>query len=76
MSDDPSAYLRPAASKRVMDQTRAFDTKKWLWIPHDEEGFQQVEVKKSHGEKITLEFLDGSVSLQLFCCNNESNLKL
>ena len=32
MSDDPSSYLRPAASKTVMDQTRAF-------------GFQQVQMK-------------------------------
>ena len=45
-----------------MDQTRAFDSKKWLWVPHDEEGFQQVEVKKSQGEKVVLEFPDGSVS--------------
>ena len=66
MSDDPSSYLRPASSKTVMDQTRAFDSKKWLWVPHDEEGFQQVEVKKSKGEKVVLEFPDGSVSLGLF----------
>ena len=49
-----------------MDQTRAFDSKKFLWVPHDEEGFQQVEVKKSKGEKVVLEFPDGSVSLGLF----------
>ena len=62
MSDDPSTFLRPTASKTVMDQTRAFDSKKWTWVPHDEEGFQQVEVKKVHGETVLLEFPDGTVS--------------
>ena len=63
MSDDPSVYLRPSASKDVMEKTRAFDSKKWLWIPDEEEGFKAAQVLSTRGDKVRLELPDGSVSL-------------
>lgn len=62
MSEDPSVYLRPTPSKTVYDQTKAFDSKKWLWLPDEEEGFKSAFVKATRGEKVLLELADGSVS--------------
>ena len=62
MSEDPSVYLRPTPSKTVYDQTKAFDSKKWLWLPDEEEGFKTAFVKATRGEKVLLELADGSVS--------------
>ena len=66
MSDDPSAYLRPAATyDAVQEQTRIFDSKKWLWVPDEEKGFQAACVKQQKGDKVLLELDDGSVSSAL-----------
>lgn len=62
MSEDPSVYLRPTASRTVYDQTKAFDSKKWFWVPDDEEGFKSAFVKSTRGEKVLLEMPDSSVS--------------
>lgn len=63
MSDDPTAFLRPAATRDAMqEQTRIFDSKKWLWVPDEEKCFQAACVKDQKGDKVTLELDDGSVS--------------
>lgn len=59
--DDPSAYLRPSRTKDTIDQTRMFDSKKWTWIPDDEEGFKSAAVKAQKGERVTVELSDGQV---------------
>ena len=59
MSEDPSIYLRPAREKQ--DPTRVFDSKKWLWVPDDEEGFKKGSVKSTRGEKVLVELTDGQV---------------
>jgi len=37
-----------------------FDSKKWLWVPDDEEGFKTACVKKQTGDTCLLELSDGS----------------
>ena len=59
MSEDPSVFLRPV--KETVDPTRAFDSKKWLWIPDDEEGFKKANLKNTRGEKVLVELTDGQV---------------
>ena len=66
-SDDPSAYLRVSSTRDVLEQTRMFDSKKWLWVPDDEEGFKAACVKSQKGDTCLLELSDGSVSPQLYC---------
>ncbi len=63
-TEDPTVYLRPANTRdSVQDQTRIFDSKKWLWVPDEEKCFQAACVKGQKGDKVTLELDDGSVSL-------------
>ncbi len=59
MADDPSVYLRPA--REITDPTKIFDSKKWLWIPHDDEGFVKANVKSTKGDKVVVELTDGQV---------------
>lgn len=59
--DDPSAYLRPSRTKDTIDQTRMFDSKKWTWIPDDEECFKSATIKSQKGERIVVELDDGQV---------------
>ena len=61
MSDDPSVYLRPSSSREVFDQTRIFDSKKWLWVPDEEEGFKKACVKSVRGDKVLVELTGGQV---------------
>lgn len=61
-NDDPSAYLRVSSTRDVLEQTRMFDSKKWLWVPDDEEGFKAACVKSQKGDSCLLELSDGSVS--------------
>ena len=62
MSDDPSVYLRAAKTTDTMEQSRMFDSKKWLWLPDDEEGFKTATLKSQKGDKCVLELSDGAVS--------------
>lgn len=64
MSEDPSVYLRTSRTQDVLDQTRMFDSKKWLWIPDEEESFKAATVKSQNGDIVVLELSDGSVSAQ------------
>ena len=74
MSDDPSVYLRAAPSKG--DTAAAFDSKKWLWVPDQEEGFKNAQVLSTKGDKVKVELPDGSVSAASyhhFCCCRSSH---
>lgn len=62
MSEDPSAYLRVSRTKETVDQTRMFDSKKWTWVPDEEEGFKSAAVKSQKGERLTVELEDGQVN--------------
>lgn len=59
--DDPSAYLRPSRTKETIDQTRMFDTKKWTWVPDEEDGFKAATIKSEKDERLTVELEDGQV---------------
>ena len=59
--DDPSTYLRSSRTQDIIDQTRMFDSKKWIWVPDEEEGFKAATVKGQKGDKCTVEFSDGAV---------------
>lgn len=65
MSDDPSVFLRPAPDRSMQDQTRMFDSKKWVWIAHDEEAFVAAQVKGQKGDMLTIETPDGQVSARV-----------
>ena len=65
--DDPSAYLRPSRTKDTIDQTRMFDSKKWTWVPDEEEGFKSAEIKSQKGERVKVE-LDGGQVLAMNVC--------
>ena len=66
--DDPSAYLRPSRTKDTIDTTRMFDSKKWTWVPDEEEGFKAAEIKSQKGERITVELDGGQVSFEFIEC--------
>ena len=59
--DDPEAYLRPSREKDTIDPTRMFDTKKWTWVPDEEEGFKSATVKSQKGERLVVELDGGQV---------------
>ena len=58
---DPSMYLRKQDNLQLIEHTKMFDSKKWLWIPDEEEAFKSACVKKQKGDKVVLELVDGSV---------------
>lgn len=62
MADDPSTFLRPAPDRSMQDQTRMFDSKKWVWVAHDAEAFVAAQVKSQKGDTLTIETPDGQVS--------------
>jgi myosin heavy chain 6/7 len=62
--DDPEAYLRPSREKDTIDPTRMFDTKKWTWVPDEEEGFKSATVKSQKGERLVVE-LDGGQEVEV-----------
>ena len=60
--DDPESYLRPSRVTDTIDQTRMFDSKKWTWIPDDEEGFKSATIKSQKGERLVVELDNGQVN--------------
>lgn len=59
--EDPDKYLR--ASKTVEDAAgRAFEAKKWTWIPDDEEGFKAAVIKSQKGDRCVVELDNGQVT--------------
>ena len=61
MSEDPSVYLRASKTTQVMEQTRMFDAKKWVWVPDEDEGFKSASIVSQKGDKCALELSDGQV---------------
>ena len=59
--EDLSQYLRPTRDRTIQEQTRAFDSKKWVWVNDDEECFKSAQVKSQKGDQITIELPDGQV---------------
>ena len=72
MSDeqDPSVFLR--ASKTQDDQARLFDTKKWIWVVDDDEGFKPATIKDQTGDNVVVEMADGQVSRDLLATRKKA----
>ena len=68
---DPTAFLRSGKTTDTLEETsRMFDSKKWLWVPDDEEGFKAGSVKTQKNDRLTVELSDGQVHVlkQEHCC--------
>ena len=64
MAEEAERFLRSAAVDQQAQQ--AFDSKKWLWVPHEQEGFVKATVKETKGEQIEVEVQNGGVSIWVF----------
>ena len=81
---DPTVFLRVGKTTDAVEETtRMFDSKKWLWVPDDEEGFKSGSVKTQKGDRLTVELSDGQVSKLLLLnianyrsCTQQNLLKL
>lgn len=61
--EDPEPYLRPTDKATMIERTKTFDAKKWLWIPDKKEGYLAASVVSSKGEMLTVETSAGKVTL-------------
>ncbi|XP_065826219.1 myosin heavy chain, striated muscle-like [Oscarella lobularis] len=59
MADVMESYLRPKEKGGGIG-AGGFDSKKWVWVPHDTEGFVAGEVKSRKGNKVTVQLPNGS----------------
>jgi len=58
MLDDPMKYLQVDTAQMLKDQAKAFDAKKFCWVPtakDDEEGYVVGEVVSAAGDVVTIE---------------------
>jgi myosin heavy subunit len=53
-SDPGWQFLRQSMEQIIADQTKPFDGKKSCWIPDDEEGFIDAEIKSTKGDQVTV----------------------
>jgi myosin heavy subunit len=58
MADDPEKYLR--TKKAPAAGASGFDSKKWCWVPDENEGFLAGEIKSRKGSKLVCQMPDGS----------------
>nr|ALR88564.1 myosin heavy chain striated muscle-like 115 [Saccoglossus kowalevskii] len=54
MGDDPEQYLMVDKKKQMEDSTKAFDSKKFCWVPDEKEGFVKGEIVSTKGEMVTI----------------------
>ena len=59
--EDPEQYLRPTDKATLLERTKTFDAKKWLWIPDEKEGYLAASVVASKGDMLTVETSSGKV---------------
>ena len=59
MADDPEKYLR--TKKAPSTGASGFDSKKWCWVPDENEGFLAGEIKSRKGSKLACQLPNGSV---------------
>lgn len=65
-SEDPEQYLRPTDKATLLERTKTFDAKKWLWIPDEKEGYLAAAVTATKGDMLTVETSAGKVSPIVF----------
>jgi len=59
---DALVYLRVEPAQLAKEQAKAFDAKKWVWIPTpltEEAGYVAAEVKSANGDLVTVETSKG-----------------
>lgn len=74
--EDPVAFLRVSDKLARLEESKAFESKKWVWIADPKECFKAAEVKSSKGDIFVVETNDGQVRLNLicfFCRSQEQN---
>lgn len=60
MAEEAERFLRTAAVDHAAQQ--AFDSKKWLWVPDEEQGYVKATVKETKGEQVVVDIQNGGVS--------------
>lgn len=59
--EDPVAFLRVPDKLARMEESKSFESKKWIWIQDKKECFKAAEVKSSKGDIYVVETNDGAV---------------
>lgn len=57
--EDPVAFLRVSDKLARLEESKSFESKKWLWIQDKKECFKAAEVKSSKGDIYVVETNDG-----------------
>lgn len=65
--EDPEQYLRPTDKATMLERTKTFDAKKWLWIPDEKEGYLAASVASTKGDMLTVETSAGKVPKFYYC---------
>jgi len=63
--EDPVAFLRVSDKLARLEESKSFESKKWIWIQDKKECFKAAEVKSSKGDIYVVETNDGQVYLYL-----------
>ncbi|XP_050428408.1 myosin heavy chain, muscle isoform X18 [Adelges cooleyi] len=58
---DPTPYLFVSLEQKRIDQTKPYDAKKACWVPNEEDGFVQGEIRGTKGELVTVALPGGEV---------------
>ncbi|XP_050533202.1 myosin heavy chain, muscle isoform X33 [Daktulosphaira vitifoliae] len=58
---DPTPYLFVSLEQKRIDQTKPYDAKKACWVPDEEDGFVQGEIRGTKGELVTVALPNGEV---------------
>ena len=61
--EDPVAFLRVSDKLARLEESKTFESKKWVWIQDKKECFKAAEVKSSKGDIYVVETNDGQVCL-------------
>lgn len=61
-TEDPVAFLRVDNKLAMLEESKTFESKKWVWIVDEKEGYKAAEVKSSKGSNYVVETNDGKVS--------------
>ncbi|XP_026689236.1 myosin heavy chain, muscle-like isoform X12 [Diaphorina citri] len=51
---DPTPYLYVSLEQKRIDQTKPYDAKKACWVPDEQEGFVQGEIKGTKGDIVSV----------------------
>ncbi|KAE9530670.1 hypothetical protein AGLY_011132 [Aphis glycines] len=56
---DPTPYLFVSLEQKRIDQTKPYDAKKACWVPDEESGFLQGEIRGTKGDLVTVALPNG-----------------